>query len=179
MRRGGGLPTRHPDAKFSCVLPDPAVTALVGGGAAAVVAFDSVREFCKHIAGKLGDDAGEFLREYTTYRLVNLASKMKRAHEMLEAAGQEPSAVPPRTLLPWLEHASVEDNPDLSELWAAILANAALATDEEDAPPIYSDMLAGLTPFAARVLDSVQHLTSRRTTRGGIEGTTAHEHFAH
>lgn len=146
-------------------------------GGAALVGFDAVREFAKHIGGKLGDDVGEWARALSTYRLNNITAKLQRAHRMIEEAGRTPNAVPPRTLLPWLEHASIEDDESLSERWAAILANAATADSEEDAPPIYSSILAELTPFAARVLDALRDTQPMRgADRGSLRapgGVTA------
>jgi len=135
--------------------PDPIVS--VALGAAGMAGLDAVREFAKRIGGKLGDDVGDFLRQYTTHRLKNIADRMAEAHAMVEAAGREPSAVPPRTLIRWMDHASVEDDESLSKWWAAILANAAIASDDEAAPPIYAAILSELTPFAAKLLDSLQH----------------------
>src|SRR5690348_12015925 len=128
----------------------------IAAGAVGVAAFEAVREFFKRIGGKLGDDVGEVVRAYTTFRLKNLTRQLERASEMLGAAGYEPCAVPPRMLTRWIEHASVEDDETLSERWAALLANAAIATDDESVPPIFATILSELTPFAARILDSLR-----------------------
>lgn len=130
-------------------MPDPVSIAV---GAAAIVAVDGGREFFKRIAGKLGDDVGEVVSEVTTFRMRNLAQTMRRARQLTEAAGKDAKPIPPRVLVPMLEGASLEDDHELQERWAALLANAAIAGDDESMLPVFAKILANLTPLSARGL---------------------------
>ncbi|HZJ17017.1 MAG TPA: Abi-alpha family protein [Chthoniobacteraceae bacterium] len=83
---------------------------------------------------------------------------------MIAAAGADIHEIPPRTLIPILEGASIEDNAELAELWAALLANA--ATSEEDViPPILPSILQQLTPFDAHIFARVHALQVELQTR--------------
>lgn len=132
--------------------PDP--TSMIVG-AAGLLAIDSGREFLKRIAGKLGDDAGGLLSEVTTYRLRNLADRLRRAHELADATGQSAQAIPPRLLVPLLDGSSLEDDAELQARWESLIANAAIATDRDSVSPYFAEILSHLTPFAARVLSAL------------------------
>jgi hypothetical protein len=128
--------------------PDP-TSVLVG--AAGVLALGG-GEFFKRIAGKLGDDVGELASALTTYRLRNLADRLRGAQELTEASGRPVQPIPPRLLVPLIEGASLEDDAALQARWEALIASAATARDAEDVSPYFAEILSQLTPFAARVL---------------------------
>jgi hypothetical protein len=62
--------------------------------------------------------------------------------------------VPLKTLLPLLEYASLEQEDDLQEKWAALLANAS-ASGPILVLPGFSDILKQLSPQEARLLDGI------------------------
>jgi hypothetical protein len=78
---------------------------------------------------------------------------------MLDAAGLEPHQVPFRTLVPLVESASLEDDDELTERWAALLANA--AGGQEHVPPSFPNVLRELEPVQARLLDTLYQATMR------------------
>src|SRR5947209_131372 len=47
---------------------------------------------------------------------------LKRMYRMLDDSGVPPNWVPDKTLVPLLTNASLEDDPDMQERWAALLA---------------------------------------------------------
>jgi hypothetical protein len=72
------------------------------------------------------------------------------AAEVLQAAEIAPQAVPPRLLMPILEHASLEDEDDIQRRWAALLANA--ASPDNKILPAFAEILHQLTPVQANIL---------------------------
>src|SRR5665213_212676 len=85
-------------------------------------------EFLKRISGPAADELGLWFRdEIRNYRARNTTHVVSRSQSMLRDSGSDVRELPLRTLLPLLDGASIEDNPELTELWAALLANAANA----------------------------------------------------
>jgi hypothetical protein len=81
---------------------------------------------------------------------VRLARKAK---DLCDAEGLEPGAVPLRVAVPLLEKGSLADEEDLSDRYAALLANAATAAHPVSAS--FAQVLSELEPGAARLLDEV------------------------
>lgn len=117
------------------------------------LAHDGISEFVKKIGGRLGEDVGELASAVVTYKARTLAETIRRAQEQVAAAGAEPHELPPRVLIPLLERASIEDDEEMRERWAALLAHAAVSDDPDDVPPIFAEILSQLTPAAATLLD--------------------------
>jgi hypothetical protein len=92
---------------------------------------------------------------------------MDRARAVLEARGVEPNAVPHRVLVPLLEAGSLEDDPDMSERWAQLLASA--AEDPNVVAPSFPEVLRQLEPVEARLLDQ---LVATRPVRHNMPMTT-------
>ena len=117
-----------------------------------------VEEFLKKISGPFADEVGLWFRDkLREYRARNTARTVSSAQQMLVNARKEVREVPLRTLVPLLDGASIEDNSELGELWAALLANAADA-DAKGIPPIFPSILQQLTPFDARVLNRINEV---------------------
>jgi hypothetical protein len=76
---------------------------------------------------------------------------LSKAQEMLREAGAEPRPVVPlKTVVPLLQYASLEEDEDLQERWAALLANA---VGSSDVHPFFPQALSQLGPIEARLLD--------------------------
>jgi Abortive infection alpha len=71
----------------------------------------------------------------------------------LRDAGLQANPVPPRLLLPIFDNCSVEDNDDLQELWAGLLASASQETDSLS--PSFIETLKQLTPEEAKHYDQI------------------------
>jgi hypothetical protein len=118
-------------------------------------------EFLRKISGPAGEELGLLLRDkMREYRGRNASRAVSRAQEMLTVTGSNVREVPLRTLLPLLEGASAEDDSDLGELWAALLANAADAT-KGGIPPIFPAILQQLTPFDALALSRLSDVLAQ------------------
>jgi hypothetical protein len=71
---------------------------------------------------------------------------------MAQEAGFTPQAVPPKILFPLLEGASFEEDENLHDMWAALLANAASPGHAEKVRPAFISVLKQMSPDEARVL---------------------------
>jgi hypothetical protein len=117
-----------------------------------------VEEFLKRIGGPAGDEIGGWLCDKVRdYRGTNVKQAVVSAQSMLAEAGGEIREVPLRSLLPIMEGASIEDNPELAARWAALLANAADARGQA-IPPIMPAILQQLTPFDAKALTRIDEI---------------------
>jgi hypothetical protein len=76
--------------------------------------------------------------------------------------GREARRVKLNTLVPLLEAGSLEEDESMAERWAALLANAANA-GEEEVPPSFPEILRQLTPGEARLLDRLIEAPSMDT----------------
>ena len=98
----------------------------------------------------LGDATQEFadrLRdEVRLYRFGNQLKLLKKAGKMVEDAGFSPRAVPIKLLFPLLESASLEEDENLHDMWAALLANAALPDKTGRARPGFIAILREMSP---------------------------------
>jgi hypothetical protein len=115
-----------------------------------------VAEFVKRAAGPLADEIGQLLRDKVReYRSKNAVQAVNEAERQLRETGKPVQEVPPRTLLPILEGASLEDDPLLATKWASLLANAALGYVVR---PIYASILSQLSPADAKVLEVIDEM---------------------
>ena len=91
--------------------------------------------------------------EWRRRRIEQGDQLLKRAAAIVADMGQEPRFVPGRLLWPALEKGSVEEDPDLSERWAALLANASMHSTT--VLPAFVTILSELSPLEAKLLSHV------------------------
>ncbi|MCU1268796.1 MAG: hypothetical protein JWN74_90 [Acidobacteriaceae bacterium] len=78
------------------------------------------------IAGPAAEEVGlTFQDSVRTFRLKRQIRLMQRAKEMIDRSGLTPRRVPLKLLLPIFENASIEEDDELQDRWAALLANNA------------------------------------------------------
>src|SRR5581483_8633125 len=80
------------------------------------------------------------------------------------AAGKAPQPVPGRLLLPILEKGSLEEDGDLQQRWAALLANS--AAQPENVLPAFVSILAELSPVEAALLERLRRATAGNAFKG-------------
>src|SRR5215472_13690291 len=97
----------------------------IAKGAAAVGAAIPFTAIVKRMLGPAADEVAEMWRDQVrVYRYGRQLKLLEKAEKMARDAGFTPQPVPPKILFPLLEGASFEDNEDLHDMWAALLANA-------------------------------------------------------
>src|ERR1022692_735097 len=90
--------------------------------AAASIPFTGI---VKRMLGPAADELAEMWRDQVRlYRYERQLKCVEKAEKMAQDAGFTPQAVPPKILFPLLEGASMEEDENLHDMWAALLANA-------------------------------------------------------
>lgn len=133
---------------------DPTTGAVIITGLATIgkPTAELVKSLVERILGPAADAKGLAFKEWVEQRHQRATATLLSAGELLNDAGIEPQPVPGRILLPILEHASLQDQPELQEKWAALLANAATPKFQEILPG-YIEILRQLTPMHVVLLD--------------------------
>jgi hypothetical protein len=103
-------------------------------------------------SAEVGDEWRESAKRWRQRRAETIA---RRAVEMLERIDSRRRPVPPKILFRALDNASLEDDAELQERWAALIASAATA-DATEITADYVDILRALTPRDARLLEWVR-----------------------
>jgi predicted O-methyltransferase YrrM len=117
-----------------------------------------ITAFMGTVAGTPSFQLGELVGdEIKLWRFKPNLRHAQRAKEMLDAAGLQAHQVPFRTLVPLIESASLEDDDELTERWAALLANA--ASGQQHVPPSFPNVLRELEPTQAQLLDRLYQAT--------------------
>lgn len=114
----------------------------------------AVQDFAATVVGSPAHELGELLADKVRYRrYLSQLKILKKAKDAAEEAGLSPSAVPWRTLVPLLEYGAYEDDEDMLDRWAGLLANAATKTSR--AHVAYPEILRQLEPIEAAMLDAM------------------------
>lgn len=132
--------------------PDPLSGALIKGGIEQGVS--AAKGLLEKLCGPAFEEIGSLLQDRArVYRLKNQLRMLSKVQVMLQEAGTEVHAVPLRALLPLLEGAALEDNEDLSDKWAGLLASVASLGENESTHPGFAQILSQITPQEAIILD--------------------------
>jgi hypothetical protein len=94
-------------------------------------------------------------------RWENQQKLIDKAQHILAARGIEAPTrdVPLNMALPLLGYASLEENDELQDLWARLLANAADASSGVEPRTTYVEMLKGLSTFDVRIFEMLARLS--------------------
>lgn len=88
-------------------------------------------------------------------RHANLIKIAGRAQERLSKAGVSAKQVPLSVIHPAIEAASLEEDPDLQEVWSNLLANAADSRANNSVPPSFPLILRELSARDVKFLDAL------------------------
>jgi Abortive infection alpha len=109
------------------------------------------------LAGPAAEEIGLTLKDHVrVFRLKRQIRLFSRVKEMLAESSIEPGRVPLKLLLPMVENASIEENDDLQDRWAAMLANAAV---NRDIHPSFPEILKQLSEKEVAYLDACYRYT--------------------
>jgi abortive infection alpha-like protein len=126
---------------------------LLGLGKTAEVAA----RFAERVFGPAMDELGQLLadpiRGLREKRKARFRQLFKQAAEKVNAAGASAHEVPHGILGPLIDKATFEEDPDLAERWAALLANAAMTPDK--VLPSFVSILGELSPNEAKLLEHI------------------------
>jgi hypothetical protein len=134
---------------------DTHITDILGLGKATEKAIDVAAKLLEKLLAPSFDAGGDALaypiKEWQRRRVERAHAVLVSSAQMLADAGLSATPVPGRILMPILECASVEEDPDLHRRWATLLASS--AADVESVIPSHVEAMKLLTPQHATVLD--------------------------
>lgn len=141
-------------------------TQIVLGAAALEKAASRTRLFLERVFGGAIDELSDVVEERARlHRFKCQVRAVSKAQQYAEDAGLTLDIIPMRLLFPLLQGAAIEDNPSMSDKWAALLANA--ATRSQEVSPSFPAVLTQLSPQEARLFDIVcQPVLDDDTVRG-------------
>lgn len=129
--------------------------AVRSGEAAIDIAREDSKGFLKHLLGPSAEAIGESLAVRHKERMFNnLVEVLARAKKKLADAGVSPKEVPLKIIHPLLEGASLEEDENLREMWAKLLASAA-SKGSFTLHPSFVDILRQLHPEEGRLLQAI------------------------
>lgn len=131
-------------------------------------ALSNVTDMVKKLAGPALEEFGAiFADNVRMYRVRNFIKTTEKTKWILDEAGLEAKAIPSRLLLPIFDACSVEDEDDLQERWAGLLASA---SEKNGGPsPSFIETLKQLTPQEAKHCDYVMGELSKLYKRTPTE----------
>lgn len=105
----------------------------------------------------LGEDAAGIFRDAMFYfRARNAISLQEKLDKILENRQiRNPKAIPLRLAIPFLETATLEDDPTIQERWARLLANALDPSIHIDMERYYASVLKDLSPVDCLVVEKI------------------------
>jgi hypothetical protein len=113
-------------------------------------AFEPVAKVIDQIVGPAAEEFGLTLRDHIrVFRLTQQLKLFTKAKTILDGAGVQPKRIPLKLLAPILEHATLEDDQSLQDMWATLLANNAMGDSLET---IFAEILRQLSPADALLL---------------------------
>jgi hypothetical protein len=127
---------------------DKTITAGVQGDQDAITKFFSgiVPDFLKDGVGILSD-------QVKLWRWSNQINIIKKAQNKIEESGLSKKQIPLKVLVPIIQNSSLEQDENMQEKWANMLANA--ATDNVEISPNYAAILNELSPIEVSILDKI------------------------
>ena len=135
--------------------PVTAIATKVAEGALTEGAKEVANGFLRTVLHGPGEAlSGLWADKVNERRHANLIKIAIRAKERLDAAGISPKAVPLSIIHPALEAASLEEDPDLQDTWANLLANSADPRMHNAIPPSFPAILRELTARDVKFLDA-------------------------
>ena len=137
-------------------------------------AIDAAREaggfIARFVSGSLDQGIGIFEDRLRYMRWERQIRLMQRAQDFLKLVGMSVPTrpVPLKLLIPIMQGASLEENDDLQDRWAALLVNTANANFGSEVRRSYVTILEQLTPLDAHILDVLYSLPFEKSQHDGI-----------
>lgn len=137
-------------------------------------AVDATREaggfIARYISGPLEQGIGIFEDRLKYVRWKRQVRLMERADEFLRRRGlSNPSRpVPLKLAIPLLQEGALEDDDELQDQWARLLANAADAESGVEVHRSYIEILSQITPLEARILATIYDIPFNEAQHRGI-----------
>lgn len=105
-----------------------------------------VPDFIKDGVGILSD-------QVKLWRWSNQINIIKKAQARIDSSGLNKKHIPLKVLVPIIQDSSLEEDPNIQNKWANMLANA--ATGNIEVSPNYAAILTELSPLEVSILDKI------------------------
>lgn len=124
-------------------------------------AIDLLGSLKQYIDGVLRERGGIAEDNMRFRRFENWLKLCGKAQKLLSERGLEgvTREIPPKFALPLVTYGSLEDDEELQNTWAMLLANAADASTPIELRTAYVDMLKDLTAFDVKILSMLAKLS--------------------
>jgi len=128
-----------------------------------VEATEKVGGFISKIIGGASTQVGGILEDWAKFyrykNLLRIADKVEAIHAQRKIEGKT-IPLPPRTAIPMLESASLEDDEILQKVWAQLIANSTDPNFKESFHPGYIEIIRQMSPNEAIILDAFLKIKS-------------------
>lgn len=137
-------------------------------------AIDAAREaggfIARFVSGPLEQGIGIFEDRLKYMRWERQVRYMQKAQEYLGDAGlvSPTRPIPLKLAIPLMQGATLEEDDDLQDRWAALLVNAANAKFKGEVRRSYVTILEQLTSLDAKILDIILALPFEQSRHAGI-----------
>jgi len=134
-------------------IPDPVTTGVALAGALQIA--KQGQEFIAAAFGHPGESIGTMLGNIGRRRIQNAEAVGNKAHFILLDIGVTPQEAALDVIQPLLEGASLQEEPNLQDAWANLLANATDPRKQNPVSAAFPGVLQDLGPREAKFLNSV------------------------
>lgn len=134
---------------------------------------EPVKEFLSAIINTPAKEAGEWAADAIRGKRFQTQVKiLNKAQKLVEDSGISPGYINMKVLVPLLESGSLEDDGDIVNMWANLLATASVSKKVRAS---YVGILKGLEPVEARIM---QHIYQLIVEEYGYEFNPENEYVA-
>lgn len=124
---------------------------------------DKADRFLSTLLGPAVRETGELFADKMRYRRFrNQVLILQKAEDLLSKSGLKAKDVSLKTLVPLIEKSSLEEDPVLQDMWAALLANATLSNAKTSLHAVCINVLNSISPFEAKMLDKAMELYEKK-----------------
>jgi hypothetical protein len=124
---------------------------------------EKLGSFISKVVGGPIAQIGGILEDWTKYyrykNLLIICDKVEELHEQRRIAGKT-VAIPARAAIPMLESASLEDDENLQNMWACLIANSMDPKFTQPLHPGYIEIIKQMSPDEAVILNAFRKIES-------------------
>jgi hypothetical protein len=118
--------------------------------------LEKAKDFIGKLITPAIEEAGGIIQDTVkSWRVKNQVNIALKAQKYFERKGLDPKKVPLKILVPLLENGSLEDDENMQDKWAALLASAAHPEMGDYITPNYPAILKELSPKEVLILDTI------------------------
>jgi hypothetical protein len=117
--------------------------------------FEGIEGFLKLVCAPALEEVGLLIKDQVRYwrlnNMINILQKAKGKMEFIDNKLQIKAH--PRVALAILENGSLNDNPEIQELWAGLFVSSCTKDGQDDENLIFVDLLKQLTTIEAKIIN--------------------------